>query len=627
MKHYNIYILILLCMSISISASLYDYRYVTNMKTEITPANDSFGTIVFTPILTNLTTYSITKNNLVYQPLIINANDIVKLDPNLTTSLMINSQILTTTNSISFPNAGVYLYYEVVNPNVTGMLTVVNLTYPTIHLQPHYNNLIDLTFDINDFQLNQEKVVNIISKAGLNLMPDTNYPVKFVINNTQTNRSDSVEQNVKMKRYVNWDVDYTDFMQIVQTGQHGKMGMIKFTNQGNTFSTITIAKEGALKELIMLPESVLIYPNVENKIDVMYTMEQNTNIGYNNTVKIFLNGESITKQINLTFDVFDNIVPEFRDFEIPDEVNVNRDTEFTCTFWDNHGIVNITSTLKNIQFDQTLPVEFTKQSDGKYRAKFKVLNVGDHRIEVCIYDASNNFNCTTKDFKVAPINIIESQENFKFNKVRINLYSPPHDLYFTPRDETVQIQLITMTYNGSWSLRLTDADGSENFIENVGEKVVMKGNGTIKMSFRGSSLGEYNGELRILPPDYHVPVKNTIFSGIISNYTVPNLQEIKWYNNATQKCKPYDSGDLETSYLECCSNYPLVENIETLTFPVTLDQKAEEQQKNEEIANNLKSRISWRNWIIGFLSVTLAILILLTWYVTLVYPNTRFRFK
>jgi hypothetical protein len=196
------------------------------------------------------------------------------------------------------------------------------------------------------------------------------------------------------------------------------------------------------------------------------------------------------------------------------------------------------------------------------------------------------------------------------------------------KDVEIKFEMLEINYlpNCTWEINIRNEDtGNEAFLNDIGSTTTFTKKGNYSIGLKGSCITELlNGQIKMVVPNYHVPLNNLIFSGQIIDYNIPENIDQKQFNDGVLSCDVVDTGVVETSKYRCTIEYPLGDqNMDIM--PVSVESYDKTIEEYELQINNWKSKKRVKIILMIIFGVFMILLSLWVIFAIYVYPTFRFR--
>lgn len=482
---------------------------------------------------------------------------------------------------------------------------------------------IDNIVEPDGFELNFSSYDFIIPESGekhinLNLTVDDdvefgNYQIKYDINDIEQIK------NIEVLKTINWTINLTDFNQTekLKSGETKYIGKIIIENIGNTEIEIITTKEGNFSNYIGIPNPRTLFKKNTMQLDFEVNVPTIAKSGFY-TVDLVLdgNGGKIQELIPLNFTIVDSIDPVIENitFSLDKAFLDNKVSVFTN---DNNEVANV-----SLEFDGE-EIWF-KKDKNLFTETISFDKLSRYVMKFCAYDLAENEKCEIINKTFTQIDVVtEYEESIKLPSKKFGEYSK------------IKLFNISDTIDGDISLRLINIEVSEQddnkttpIVRVVNDKnsiktfskydseIILDKQGEYFLEVRADYETSITGLVRLELPEHYTEVEDITFKVEFKDYNVPD-DFTKVFGDTEMKCKVYDKGDLDESYIDCSRRLPINTRPEDISVPMTVSEKdkieSEVDNKEDEL-NKSKAKMGWTIAIILFM-----FLILIFWSLYKVY--------
>jgi len=509
-----------------------------------------------------------------------------------------------------FTTAGIYKVWKFIDDNVTGTIDIKEINDITLNLG--IDCLADLTLNQSSLILGEEDSIQIISNISQNF-PSGDYDLKI---NVQNNGEVKIISGTFHRDEVKVFELVEDNMAngTVKMGEVGEFGFIKLRNVGNVqFSVIINISD--YDDILSYTSPVSLYPGLDIKIPVFYSISHSTELGdRNGTLKITNNNQVWDKKLSI--NIADSINPTIFNISFEGDKFIKERITTLVIADDNENIANVTCKWDNLTI--------VLGEDGKfYRGSLLFDNVGVKNLRYCVRDTSNNTNCTTMSINVTKQNYINYTETVKLPSTRYNKFSEGV-IFNVSKPMVITIKLVDINYEGNYTMRIEDGRGVEQYIEGRGGKVTIDNSGQVRIGIMGRTEGEFSGILLITVPLSHESIGRITFSGKVLDYDIPAPIHQEWFGSWLD-CDVEDTGQFETSKIKCKIDFPISADLDNTILPVTPEGKETLMFSHKQEIDTLSDRVIGKNIIIGCLIFLSIMLIALLIFMVRIHPILRWK--
>lgn len=529
--------------------------------------------------------------------------------------------ILTNKTKFLLNKIGVYQARQLSNSSKQFLISVFPAEENRIILQAITDNSgIMVNFSKNNFTLNNDEV---IVKEHINisddLLPGT-YQIIVKVNNKTLN------QELKVLKNYNFTItNKLNTTTTIKSGETEYLGSLVINNNGNVDYKVEASVKGNDSYIISVPKPLIVFRKSFVRIDVQAQIPTNFKTG-NHTYELIINNSKYSYKIPLIISVVDNVKPSIQQINFSSDLAFTQN-KITLLATDNIGVVNATMKI----FNKTL----TMKRDKQLFTITTIFNkLSRYNLEFCVYDSNNNKDCKSinKTFKKLKLVKIYNQTLvFPTKKVGFFAQKQLFSINKTINDSIIiKLQdfkpLSVGVKNGTYSARLIDSKGIIYKFDEYNNNVVIKNTGIVSLAVRSEVIGDFEGTIRIIVPDYVEQPSDINFQASFKDYDIPEPFSIKWIGNNTLTCKVKDTGDLSTSYYDCNLHYPINIKPDEIAVPTTVNER--KMLMNE--ANNVKKEFDdYKHKSSVYISLLIVVIIiggLISYFLVAYYPFINYAF-
>lgn len=529
------------------------------------------------------------------------------------------------------------------NETNAGQMVVIlnNETKNELSLSHTYN------MDLNFEEVNSTNISTNTTNIIYNISTNTNNYAQpgtengFIIATTDDGR-DELQHQFNIIEKSQWELvnlgNKTE-NQSVSLGTSGNLFEFGIDNQGNTDLQFSMDITGNASKVIDITDSTSVGSDTERGVLVSYSAPRDLEKG-DYPGEIMVDQNNNTEKFNVSVELVDDIDPEIRSIDNPESVQATNSIDLEVFATDNLGVNNVTGEVvytgnqnnNSTNSTQSWDVTFTQSNNDPriWETTFDdTTEIGSHRLDVEVSDASNNTVTDNSTFEVESLDVVNVTRNIEFAKARKETMVTEQG--FVIGEETpVTVTASGINAQGDWTILIREPSGNRRFLNNNGNSLTVRETGEYDVGFSTDETGLYNGELNYSLVDQHVDVPNTEFNGEIVNYTLPEAFNKTWIQGSTLSCEPTDTGVQNSSYYNCNIRYPADSGIEDAQIAVSPDYLEDYENQVQEEANakveNLESKYTSQRiqkWFLVLVVISLGSYLL---YLTKIYPGLRYRF-
>lgn len=410
---------------------------------------------------------------------------------------------------------------------------------------------------------------------------------------------------------------------------------ITIENKGNTDVNINVTLFGDDVGIFSFTKkNFTLYRGLTDVKYLDYSIPSNFS-GIKNISLTFSNNQSIY----LTFNVTDRISPVITEIDYPEHSNATDEFKIIINASDNVGIANLT--IKDCD-----GIEDSLQLTNVIYQKTYIRNT----LGNCIYhikasDASGNYARKNITVTIDASETISYRNSILIPKAKTNTIkrelmltvNKPTEITYTLSSFRFIESNSSNATNSSWVnynmatssqffLLSLDTEGIEKIFDEIGDNMSFITNNQIYIKVRSLKQGSYEGEFKIILPNYIANQSITVdFSGTINDYTVSSpfssiigdykidcsANDTGIYDTSKYICDIFYPVDMDTSELNCIYTTKAVNKIEQ-DCRTNLDLKQSE----------IESMQAWSNLIY----IVIFIVIIFVVFYVFIYPSLRLRF-
>jgi hypothetical protein len=388
------------------------------------------------------------------------------------------------------------------------------------------------------------------------------------------NQTDTLRINV----YVKPQTDFNYSMMMYRNFTDGTVGTfdINFTNNGNDIITASISEDCPMFDF---QNDAVFYPNSKTTIYIPYSIEKTQKPGSYRCM-INLDSEELGNltDINLSYRIIDNILPEATEFMYPVEVSYGDPFRVKVKASDN---VNLTNVSIDIREENDVPNKtygLLGVGDGLYEATIKIEQIGEFYAVFVLIDGSGNKREYVKRIEVVP------QGDYEYYDIKPYTIATDHEyeqLIFKS-DNSVKFDLkvnelsFTQTfYDNSSNITVNSNPVVLGFIVN-GKRYDMEEGQELK-ALEGSEIyvtiespveGKYGGKITFDLYEEFGAGKMFLFTGTIGKLTIIPAKTLN-VGGKMISCKSNYTGVVEQSNYICEMYFPLRTDLNQISVVMT----------------------------------------------------------
>ena len=603
----------------------YDFRLESDINNIIYPNETDAGSIILLPFVTDKETIYIVYNN-TYN---MTRYDSIKLHDN-SSSISIQDDTLTPGESKEMLLVGEYSFHELANPNNTGIIIVNDIDKKTYQFSIDDSpSMFDVELDNYTITTDEEEIIKINISIDMNVQPGS-YDIVISVDDDSVEKT--IEHTINVGYYINCSIKNNTFMTQLNLGQSGEFGDIIINNNGNAAITLSIDVSGNITDFISSQLGFIAFNGFDNRLPIAYNVPTTYKVGnYSGQIKLFydnyVDNKTIIEIFNVTVLVQDTLFPSITSLNFSDAI-ISEPINMTFTAIDNSQINYGQVEWKYEDFTNGVIDIINSTLNGIYYNEKIFAQVGKYSYELCVFDDSFNSNCSNGIIRVNKKDCVEYKESLDYKRQKFDRYSDTELLELIGNlNLTIGLKMLNYPENASYSIRITDPDDIERYLDSIGATVNVTKIGIYKIGFRGTNISEYRGIISLSTKEKHIDFKEISFTGEVINYTIPTvIQRDDWYGNKLE-CIPVDSGIVETSYIDCKIRFPIWQDILQLAIPTTLEDKEIERLKYEQDRKDIEGELQDKKTHLKCIWLLFIILLLFTLYMIFVYPIWRIKIR
>lgn len=570
LRHNIIFIIVLLMLSSMALASTPVYEKNDQFDDAVYIGDNDYGDMVFI----GRGYQSEVHQRVDFSPFAAQQFDIIRWESSTTARIKKNdgtvNQFLTQSSEYYITTPGQYRLENAANSSVgiDFQVTVADVNEVRITEITEPSGIdVDMSPKTFVLQQNQATEVDVDIFVENDVLPDT-YTYIYEVNGV----SHSMQLEVGQTK--NWTIEEETINSsfVVKNGQTINIGYVFLKNIGNVDVDINSGKYGNASHMIGVPGPQKLYRKNTLRMDYQLQIPITQDIGQYHVV-LNLSGADIYKELPINITVLDSVKPTIESINISSKrVNVN--STITALATDNTKINNVTVTYDSKTYTMT--------KDGNYYRYGEVFNkLSRYVFDVCAYDVASNVNCVKYNMTFEKATIIDGYDkSVKMPTKQVGKFSIKEIFEITESLKTpVRLQLINfvpgqeMDNFTEYVIRLSDEQGQVYVFSEYEDTVELRNKGKYELEIRVEEIGDYTGTMRFYTPDFAQDLTDMFFTVGFKEYDIPEEYELEWTNGQIVTCEPYDSGEYDSSYIECPMKYPIDTKRTDLAVPTTFSDR------------------------------------------------------
>lgn len=479
----------------------------------------------------------------------------------------------------------------------------------------------------------QPAEVKNISNQSVNISVHASPPSGFkpnTLNRTLKVESDnhgfSQDLSLQVIEYNNWVLSDSKFSRVISLGDSGKFGSVIVDQEGNVQQKLETEITGNISEYVSTNPEDTVYPGIDSNFTVKYDIPEDVESGnYTGELLIKQPNNEVNKSVNLSATLEDTISPELS-FPLVEDMEATLPQTFKVKAEDNLEVKSVKGTLKRqvenetgnkteIVNDTYKEFSFKKKEDSQnvYLYNFKDSKFkGDYFLEITAEDFNNNTDTLVKSFEITDLEAITNMNrNFNYGEIIKGNTAEEH-IFQLEHPVNVKVDYFQMTpANTSIDLKLKKVGDSASMpFKDVNSSLLIEETGTYKLLLDASDADrnvKFNGQLKLSYPEVDesrtVPIKDIFFEGeLIANYPEPenttaeNLEAVRYYQD-------FRDGEPQQAVMKIVTDASRCRGKESMDACLPDANAGLIGEKNGAI-NDLQSKVSNRNYFIGFLIIS-----------------------
>jgi hypothetical protein len=401
--------------------------------------------------------------------------------------------------------------------------TEFNITSNTSNLQ---NQESDLAIDFNQ----RNSILYGETPEGF---PSQTGEITLTYQN-QSNTSQTLTEtlDVNITEYSNWTVQSQEIPENLSMDTNGQFTILKITQSGNIQKRITVDASGNLSRFLSFANSFRIYPQNTVRQTISYSLPRGMESGtYNASINFTEEDGNLSRTLNLSTNVEDDIPPEIEAVSFPDIGSTQR-ANFTANISDNQNVSSVEAEiLKEVETVDDGETDLINESfdrfsfvyDGsKYGTPFfDTDDIGQYYYRLFANDTAGNTVEKRGEFQIKGLDAVNIlNNNFEFetvypkdaegdvienkqSKARRNIFRIDKDTTVTVTLENFQHTAPNSTVTAG--ILTPDDDVPQNFdLEEENPSMTFEENGEYTLVVESSEAESFNGELNITLVPQHV---------------------------------------------------------------------------------------------------------------------------
>lgn len=407
-----------------------------------------------------------------------------------------------------------------------------------------------------------------------------------------------------------------------KTGEVSDGGFISFRNTGNTALTITPVISGNASSILTMSEMTIRRgETLPMFLNIQTPLSQKLGV-YDYSIDFFIGSNKI-RNMNGTLEISDSVPPRIRSVEFQHDM-LEVDNTLFVEATDNIGVERVVFSYDNKDF------QLEKKEGDWFELEHSFDRLSRYLMQICAFDSDDNKHCLEFNKTFNKVKYIDVSEfKIKLPSVRINRYSKYNVFNITDdiRD-SIKISLSDIiahtdgTSTSDLTIRMIDGDETTRRFRSINDEVLLERSGEIFFEITSSKVGEFSGNIDFILPDFMEEIDSIEFEVDFRNYEIPMPFNMDWYGREI-KCDVIDTGDYDTSFIECPFKFDLSVNKENLPMPTTLkDKENADILHNQTIQEYRQSRNAYR-MALGILIALLLIITIASIFMIKIYPYIR----
>jgi hypothetical protein len=610
MNKINIYIIILVLLSISVFASRPDYSVVIDIPAELEQGINDANILIKknNPIPDE---YNITQ----CQDINIQQYDIIRWRGTEQETLEINNELLTLNNFKQFSTIGTY-YFNCSQNQYS--LNINRMDDYNINIINNNINGIAINYDKNNFILNSDTLINLDINVSNSLISN-NYNLVF-------NISDNITQKIINRNIIVAIKENKQFIVIndninesiaINTAESQLLGDIQFKNIGNIDYIMNITVNGNISRLLIHQQPQIIYKDSFVYYNFNIVVPSTTPKGIYSGTIIFGNDVfSYNKTLNIT--VKDNISPVIETLDIDTNI-LYIPNKISSIIKDNIEVASATISFLNNSY-------IMKKDNQLFFYETNFTDLREHDFKICASDFDNNVVCKELNFTFIKLDAFNlSTPLVNMPKVKTNTFSKTMIINnsFNIKNQKICLKNFVDENNiniNSYDIRLMDKHQNYVFFSESNNCSNLY-DGENYLQIRLNNYSRYSFELHFNVSEFIETISYLRVSGAFLEYDISPTFSLEWNGVPNGYiCEPIDTGEYDTSYMKCVAQYPIDIRAGDISIPTTVRERQRfdtEVQEQNDIYMKEKKTLSF---IIVFFIILSLFLGIGIYFISEIYP-------
>ena len=600
------YLILLLLLLPLVSASTPDYDVYYDINTDLT--NSSLGQIVLTkqdyiPDVYIMESYNSSVFQ-IYDRFSWNGNETIEVtDPDT------YSNVVTSGSSYYFSKTGLYTYRNINNFSEIGYFQIVSADILEIEV------IYDLTEEetVPTFILTDEKTIHLAIDNYDSLTPRS---YSLNIRTTSDYKDTTKDISVTIPENKKFNIDYNLQNLTIKAGEIKSVGEVTLTNTGNSDFYISMSQLGNGSDFIVMSSDLTLVRGLSIPLPIVAQIPIMTPEG-NYEVLFRFHEDSNTFEEKMTLNVQDFINPEIKNISFSNN-NLFINNRVRVLTDDNIGVKSATLNYYGESYDLI-------KDNNLFYIDLNFVRTGEYMMEFCITDESSNGVCKTINKTFEKLNCINKTNSLKMPTKKVQQYAS-HLAFNVTEDVDISLKLLSFETNGNYTmpvLRLKDSD--DNTFDLILNKSINVTKGEYFLEIKSDNILKYQGVLAFNHSEFIANIPNLNFNGKFNNYELPD--ETFYINDygVNTTCHTTDTGDADTSYVECPFRMDAISVAKGMPILVTNEEIKLFKENNQLVIDDYKEKMTNKNYLISGLFAILIFTSGALVFNLLIKPNLRYR--
>lgn len=597
-----IFLVVIVLLAFPALATQYNTTIEKNLKSTIDFGNISLGSIVLNTFKTDNKQFLFIGNSL-------NITILDSVKNNYTYPIRIGDYILSVGDTVQFVN-GQNLEIKNVSDNyVFGNLLINNISKPRINLSSNSFSSFSINFSKNNFLPDDAEIINInLNYSGI--VEAGEYELNMKLNNISFNHKFNVTQTRL------FDITSQDCLTSFEIGKSGLFCRLGIINKGNTPLEMKLRISDYSDYFYFLTTSLFV--NQNKSIDIMYDTKSLNTVINNKQINVSLYDTNVERSFLINISFSDKQAPGFSEVNVTEQMMAHKKYNLTYKINENFGVNSTYARIMDTSGNKIADYLTNNSQFNQYYFEYEPTDLGNFMVEFYAKDNNGNENTTRQSFSVIMLKAFNISDNVNFKKSMNTRYSMKI-IGESLEGQEIKIILKELSYNCTWKMKIIDGKDNEYFFENINQSIAITNVGTIRAGFMGDCLKAYDGKFGYEVPSFAELVGDTVFTGDVIDYEIPDEFTDNNWNGGKLKCVVTEKDNLEDSTYDCEMSIPL-SNSSGGIIPVTKKQMDNSESLFQQQIDKLKSKNNWKWFFLIIMTFILIIVLLIVWFLIYVNP-------